>query len=390
MSSQNTSKSLIYFMMGMMLITGACNTIVMKLQSGQVALGKEYNHSWFQTLFMFIGEALTIFAYMIYNLKYASQNQDTSDQRKEVSPFILAIPAMCDLVGSSLTFLALLMMPGSVYQMIRGAVVFVIALFSYLFLKRRYYRHHYTSLFIVFVGLFLVGLSSVLNSDSKKESESDDTLMGIIVLLISLLFTGFQFISEEKILEKYKAHPLKLVGWEGIWGFFGIIIVVTIMSFIQCGDSKLSRKACTPDEDNILYLETPIFALKQIVDNIALLLLVIGGIFSIALFNFFGISVTKYASASSRAIVDCTRTILIWFFFLVVPTKFQETFSWIQFTGFIITTFGALVYNEIIVIPFFGFDKYTKDALKRKEEEESLLKANDVAPLGVSLQKQEF
>jgi hypothetical protein len=163
------------------------------------------------------------------------------------------------------------------------------------------------------------------------------------------------------------------------------------MSFIRCGEgddiSSLVKKACTLNESNVYYLETPIFALKQIGDNVSLLLLVIGGIFSIALFNFFGITVTNYASAASRAITDGTRTVLVWLFFLLVPTKFQETFKVLQFIGFIITTFGALLYNEIIVLLFLNFNKFTREALKQREQEEALLKPNDVAHAGVSIQK---
>lgn len=30
--------------------------------------------------------------------------------------------------------------------------------------------------------------------------------------------------------------------------------------------------------------------------------------------------------------------------------------------------FGTLVYNEILVLPFLGFDKYTKTALQRRKD----------------------
>jgi hypothetical protein len=55
MKRQDTPKSLIFFMMGMMLLTGALNTIIMKSQSGEEALNRKYKHSWVQTVFMFFG-----------------------------------------------------------------------------------------------------------------------------------------------------------------------------------------------------------------------------------------------------------------------------------------------------------------------------------------------
>ena len=37
-----------------------------------------------------------------------------------------------------------------------------------------------------------------------------------------------------------------------------------------------------------------------------------GNVFSIAFFNFFGLSVTKYMSATHRMVLDSLRTIVIW------------------------------------------------------------------------------
>jgi hypothetical protein len=38
----------------------------------------------------------------------------------------------------------------------------------------------------------------------------------------------------------------------------------------------------------------------------------------------------------------------------------------LQLVGFILLVFGTLVYNEILVIPFLGFNLYTREALAKK------------------------
>jgi len=53
------------------------------------------------------------------------------------SPFLLAIPAACDFTGTTLMFIALTMVPASVYQMMRGFVNVVTPLFSIIFLKKK-------------------------------------------------------------------------------------------------------------------------------------------------------------------------------------------------------------------------------------------------------------
>jgi len=343
---------------------------------------------------MFLGESLTIFAYLYY--KYRQKNKPSEevnnreDDKPEVTPWIILIPAMCDLVGSTLTFLALTMMAGSVYQMVRGAIVFITALFSILFLKSKLYRHHVTSLVVVFIGIFLVGLASQIYHDPDKP-EAETRVFGIIMLVVSLFFNGFQFIAEEMIMNKYKAHPLQMVGWEGIWGLSVYVVLLIIFSFIPCGEvGEITANLCTVNEDGEYYVETAVFALRQIVDNTGLLFLVIGGIFSIAFFNFFGISLTKYVSASSRAVVDNSRTIIVWLFFLVVPTVYQENFKALQFVGFIVTIIGALCYNEIIVIPVLGFNMYTKDAIKERKLREQMITQdpNEDLSLGIGLGKE--
>ena len=62
---------------------------------------------------------------------------------------------------------------------------------------------------------------------------------------------------------------------------------------------------------------------------------------------------------------------LIWLFFLTVPVPHvkPESFSWLQLIGFILLVIGTLVYNEIVIVPWFGFDKNTKKAREHKDKQ---------------------
>lgn len=53
------------------------------------------------------------------------------------SPLLMAIPASCDFAGSTLMFIALTMVPASVYQMMRGAINVVTPILSIIFLKKK-------------------------------------------------------------------------------------------------------------------------------------------------------------------------------------------------------------------------------------------------------------
>jgi len=156
--------------------------------------------------------------------------------------------------------------------------------------------------------------------------------------------------------------PLKVVGFEGLWGLLIWCILLPIFQHVPC-----------PWEDLCPYgvLEDSSRAFQDFGANHALIGLSVAICFSIAFFNGFGVSVTKNASAAQRSTIDTSRTVIIWIFFLIVAFNGKrEEFSVLQLFGFIFLVFGTLVFNEILILPFLGFDQSTKIALARKKESE--------------------
>ena len=122
--------------------------------------------------------------------------------------------------------------------MMRGIIVFITAILAVLFLKRKQYVHHWTALSMIIFGVFLVGLATQVEATGGGNYSKTDPL-GIILLIISQLFTGMHFIVEEKLLGNYYIHPLKVVGWEGFWGVLLFLIILPIFQFIKCADPKI-------------------------------------------------------------------------------------------------------------------------------------------------------
>jgi len=85
-----------------------------------------------------------------------------------------------------------------------------------------------------------------------------------------------------------------------------------------------------------------------------------------------GFSITKHGSAASRTTIESARNILIWIFFMFVPVygKIVESFSVLQLVGFLSLFLGVLLYNELLVVPILGFNKYTKEAIALREDQE--------------------
>lgn len=87
--------------------------------------------------------------------------------------FWLAIPASCDLCATGLQFMGLLLVPASVWQMLRGGMIVIVAIVSVLFLNRKLYRHHILGLTLVIIGISLIGVAAITDSSGSSESGDD-------------------------------------------------------------------------------------------------------------------------------------------------------------------------------------------------------------------------
>ena len=421
MAQNYLTKGQTILLMVFMFLTGSTNTIANKLQQNSTSLGIMYEqHQKFVTFCMFIGESICLLIYIFFtnknnktdedNINQISKlltNNDTSnleetnennyekidnneinDIKKEEAKFwYFLIPATFDLFGSSINSISLTYLPPSVYQMFRGAMIIFTVIGSMLILGNKYYRHHLLGIIIVICGLLIVGLNTIfLKKKDDKKDKKDKPFIGIILVLTSQVFSCMLYISEEKLIKKFNAHPLKVTGTEGCWGIILYIILLFIFYQIRCdhwGDIK--EYLCVENDKHQYRIEDGLFAIRQIFHKGSLTFLVFLYISSIALFNFSGLTVTKYSSASARAIIDTLRTIMVWVFFLTmpfVPKRTKETFSFVQLFGFLLLIFGSLIFNEVIEIPYYGFNEYTKRALALKEkrieeinkEEDNLIK----------------
>lgn len=164
---------------------------------------------------------------------------------------LLALPAICDICGTTLMNAGLLMVAASIYQMTRGALVLFVGLFSVLFLGRRLFLFQWISLVGVMLGVGLVGLAGAIWPDDQKKAEAivgaaaeigQDAILAIVgVLLIAgaQVFTATQFVLEEWLLEKSTIDPIRVVGWEGIFGFavtlLGMVILHLLIGRTEAG-----------------------------------------------------------------------------------------------------------------------------------------------------------
>ncbi|KAI4179833.1 MAG: hypothetical protein L6R41_007614 [Letrouitia leprolyta] len=278
--------------------------------------------------------------------------------------FLLAIPACCDLTGTTLMNVGLLFVAASIYQMTRGALILFVGLFSVLFLHRRIFLYQWSALFIVVIGVAIVGLAGAIapnpqaQPDPRSLTETTilflrevpqqlkaaavspsalQTVLGVLMIAGAQIFTATQFVSEEWILENYALEPLKVVGWEGTFGFLVTLIGMIVLHF-AVGQTDAGRYGYFDMQEGW----REITHYRAIAVTSILIMISIGG------FNFFGLSITRSVSATARSIIDTCRTLFIWIVSLGLG---WETFKWLQIVGFALLVYGTFLFNDIVQPP---------------------------------------
>ena len=405
---KNINRAKFLTIMLVMVISGSVSTITIKILQFSPPGGNFY-HPWFVTFNMFIGEFLCLIPYYIneYWTKLSSPNPNTtapntdrssvaeignevgenislhssrnliepsnkpaSSEKPDINIFLIIIPTLCDMCSSTMLYLGLTMMASSVYQMLRGSSIVFIALFSYLVLKSKIYKHNWLGLGSVIIGLIFVGLGSFIDSENHK-GDAETRGWGVLLVILSQFFYSGLLLSEEVLMKNYKCEPLKLVGLEGMWGsiiYLGFLFLAYYIP-IPCPikDSQMQKQICDIkvtlfEEEHIL--ENIYNSYNQIIASTTVLFLLIAYVLIIGLLNVVGVWITKHVSATTRSIIDTIRTAIVWIFFLFAPVNknISEHFDWWQLVGFILLIFGNFIYNEVLVLHFWGLDVDTEAA----------------------------
>jgi uncharacterized membrane protein len=332
--------------------------VMQKVPTSSGAVAEGFDQPYFQTLLMMVGEFLCLIAY------YA-KGRDQNLNFAEVPKSIFAIACLFDWTATTLVNMAYLCIPASVVQMTRGAIVIFTCMLSVTFLGRRQYKYHIVGVGFVALGITLVSLSTFFNPShgvaiAASTATAYTKIFGISLCLIAQVFQASMLVYEEKIMSKYTVPPLLVVGMEGS---FGILFGVMLLGFL-----------------NAMHIENSAGAIYQISHSTPLLIAVVGSIFSIAFFNFSGVTVTQKASAVARSTIDVSRTILIWAVELFLG---WNSFNYLQLAGFFVLALGTMIYNRLLTFSFLDeidsreSTPILKD-LKKAADIESMLPMNGV------------
>jgi drug/metabolite transporter (DMT)-like permease len=205
-------KTFIIILVFGMLATGTINTLLNKFQDFTCVANcdrdpkdqKHFEQPLIQTLNMFLGEVLCLILYFIQTWRYergyepvANNDIEVTDESNQVDQgeplegykhLWFLLPTLCDLTATTLMNIGLLFTSASVYQMLRGSVVLFTGTFSTFFLGIQHPLYRWIGLILVFFGVSIVGLSSLLAGSTVVTS----TPLGIFLVVSAQSFTATQ------------------------------------------------------------------------------------------------------------------------------------------------------------------------------------------------------
>jgi drug/metabolite transporter (DMT)-like permease len=335
------------FMISMPLL-GAADLLISKLFGMEKVAGEEFSHPYFQTFCMFLAECMGYLAYLIlFRHRHIQEihRPDFIAKTKNIPPpskliktlgkFVFGLPALLDILSSTCLYIGVYLTAPSVFQMLSGCLVIFTAFFSMIFLKKKLFRHQIVGIFIIGLGICIVGFVSIF----WQASIADDPKLGMAFLVVAHLIAGCQFIIEEKLLCYVIIHPMEVVGIEGLVGSLVYILLLIMFQYVPCEIPEI----CTNGR-----VEDTMQATRSLMRDGAYMGLWVGNLVFIMLFNWTGVSVTKYASSLARATMDICRTVLMWVVSICIG---WEEFIWIELVGVILLLSGIAIYNEIVSLP---------------------------------------
>ncbi|KIZ00286.1 hypothetical protein MNEG_7674 [Monoraphidium neglectum] len=341
--------------------------IVYELESvGRDGQPKLFQKPWAMTLSMFLGMTLCL------PLAYYREHRQRKEQQSKGSlsvpligahqaaapsepppvakgslkeTLLLCVPSFFDLVATVLMNIGLLSVTASVYQMMRGAEMLFAAAFAVAFLHRHLNRWHGLGIAFCVIGIGLVGMSSVLGGEgsSTHQVSTPQMLFGIGLIILSQAVQAAQLTFEDFFMADLDMDPLKIVGFEGVFGSVMMIGVMMPIAYFL------------PGEEGTGLHEDSLDSLVMIKNSTALQGVLGTDMLALLLYNLSGMMVTGHLGAVFRTVLETMRTLFVWLVGLLLfytPLGMgrlgEKWTAWspLQALGFVVLVAGTLVYGK--------------------------------------------
>jgi len=323
----------------------------------------------FQNTGMFAGMMLCLFVFFIQQrltmtrqilaervplLPTSADSTSLSKKKSNRVYWVVLAPAMCDFLATYMMNVGLLWINASVWQMVRGSIVFFVAMIRLFWLKRPIERYQWFGVFTVMMALCIIGFSCIMNDAGKASVHGADEVTpllkvaGVLLVFLAQLVQATQCVVEEYLLTDLDASDMQIVGLEGIWGLIFCVFIAMPYAYYT------SIEGIHEDTWDTL---------EQMKNSGVVCFLFTVYVLVILGYNTFAMKLTKHLNSGDRNVIDTVRTIFIWTILTIVHYTYSETYgeawsgwSWVQLAGFAVLASGLATYYKAWQLPCFDYD----------------------------------
>ena len=242
-----------------------------------------------------------------------------------------------------------------------GFIIFV-PLFSLYILKKRLYKHHLIALIFTLLGAMIIFITRFILGISVKRD--------IIYHLINIFFSSFFFfflVLIKYLMIKYFISPYNFLLYDGIFCAINSLFIPFLEYPFFCFIDKNRNKKI--NNYFSYYLKKNYSGLYRIFIGKEWLFYLSFFITFIASFLYFVFNVLTIFNFSPylNVLTDfLTPFLLSISYFIFFPSKRNKKKFILEFIGYIIIFFGALILNEIIVLNFWGLNENTYENISKR------------------------
>ncbi len=328
----------------------AIGILVKELQTIK-SLNTEFQHPFIYCLTLHLSELTGIITYyLIYRkddieeIRVSQLNSKIKKTKMEIH--LISIPAIFEFFSAAVGNLSYVNLSASISTMFDGGNTIGVFLLSIFFLKNKHNKYNFIGVGLLLLGLFFISLSAI--KDDSKETDLFETIVGIICCLLCNVFSSFHSIAEEYLLKTRFCHPIKLIGFEGLFGIIFTFFFILVFDQVRC--PKSIESICIRDDKNGLFLDNLDMAYRQIKEKKIIFVIIFIQFLVYVLYNYSYIIITDVADAATNVVLYNLNAVFIWIFFLLpIDKENQEKIDILQIIGFIVLTIGVFIYNEILV-----------------------------------------
>jgi hypothetical protein len=314
----------------------------------------------------YIGGGLLYFISSIGTKTEEKRNEEVENKQKERSPSsityifndglrkqnkskIFGILIIMSIIIVLVEICALYSFDNNVFEQ-RLYILFSIALFSKIILKDNIFKHQILSLFISFIGLILLFFPVLF------VIKTNDILANIFLFLTSVPY-GLFFVLIKDLTQHYYILPYLLLLYVGFFAIVMLFVGYAIYSLITRKDFSFIIEC---------------FDFSEVENGLKLFFYFLGTFIFGSLLQAFSVLVIFYFSPTLLMVTDIISPMITWIIHSIEESQEIKT-TIFRIFGYFVVLIGSLIYNEIVICNFCGFNTYTKKYLDKRQNEESTL-----------------